>query len=144
VLLPLLDVVVLASAAAQTRASEADSAARAEDGMRTPAALDAARRSVERELIPFLSEHVVTNPETVATLGLPPGLVEIQAETMARDAARAREITDRVVAAVPAGSVGTAAAERAATDLALLRSGGDALSLDIEAVHFGSWRSRTI
>ncbi|MFC7571356.1 hypothetical protein ACFQX8_02140 [Klenkia terrae] len=136
VLLPLLGVMVLATAAAQTRASEADSAARAENGMRTLAALDGARRSVEQELIPFLWLHVVANPEAIAMLDLPPGLLEVQAETMARDSARVRAVTDRALAGVPAGSVGSAAAERAATDLALLRSGGNTLNLDIEDVYF--------
>ncbi|SOC49304.1 diguanylate cyclase (GGDEF) domain-containing protein [Blastococcus aggregatus] len=133
VMLPLIGVVVLATAAAQARAAEASSAERAEDAMRTFAVLDAARRGAEQELIPVLSLRLLADPQTLAVLNLPPELVQSQAQTAAGDAARARAVTDQALADVPYGSVGWAAAERSAADLAVLRSGTD--TGDIEDVY---------
>ncbi|MGY2064369.1 putative bifunctional diguanylate cyclase/phosphodiesterase [Blastococcus sp. SYSU DS0619] len=135
VLLPLIGVVVLTGAAAQARAVEAAGAERAEEAVRTLALLDAARSGVELEMVPVLSMHVIGDPRTAAALGLPEFFLAAQRQTAAEEAARARAITDRALAQVPAGSVGAAAATEAVEDLAALRAGDDTGRLDIEAVY---------
>ncbi len=135
VLLPLVGVVVLATAAAQARADEAAGAERAEDAVRLLSLLDAARGGVEQELIPLLTLKVVGNPALAASLGIPENLVTMQASAAAEEAARVRGLTDDALARIPAGSIGAAEAERAASDLAVLRSASLEGSLDIDEVY---------
>ncbi len=132
VLLPLVGVVVLAAAAAQTRADEAASAERAEDAVRTLALLDAARRSAELELIPVISLRVIETPEMLAGLQIPEPVLEAQRAVATEEAGRLRRATDEALAGIPAGSPGAEAAQRAGAALAELRSESGAGGIDIE------------
>ena len=135
VLLPLVGVVVLAAAAAQARADEAAGAERADRAMRSLALLDAARSGAEQELIPVLSLSVIGDPGLAASLGIPENLIQMQRSTAIEEAARARQRTDDALSRIRPGSIGGAAAQRAAADLADLRTvsvGGD---LDIDDVY---------
>ena len=135
VLLPLVGVVVLAAAAAQARADEAAGAERADRAMRSLALLDAARSGAEQELIPVLSLSVIGDPGLAASLGIPENLIQMQRSTAIEEAARARQRTDDALSRIRPGSIGGAAAQRAAADLAELRTvsvGGD---LDIDDVY---------
>ncbi|MCZ2859209.1 putative bifunctional diguanylate cyclase/phosphodiesterase [Blastococcus sp. VKM Ac-2987] len=135
VLLPLIGVVVLAGAAAQARAVEADGAARAEEAVRTLALLDAARSGVEQEIIPALSLHVIEDPRTAAALGLPEFLLLAQRQTAFEAVESARATTDHALAQVPAGTPAARAAAHAGEELAALRARDEDDELDIEAVY---------
>jgi diguanylate cyclase (GGDEF)-like protein len=135
VLLPLVGVAVLATAAAQARADEAAGAERAEEAVRILSLLDAARSGVEQELIPFMTLKVVSSPSLAAALGIPANLVDVQRSAAAEEAARVRGITDDALARIPAGSIGAAAAGRATADLAALRSESVEGTLDIDEVY---------
>jgi diguanylate cyclase (GGDEF)-like protein len=135
VLLPVLGVAVLATAAAQARADEVASATRAEEAMRVLSLLDAARSGVEQELVPVLSLKVVADPALAAALGVPENLVALQRSAAAEDAAEAARRTDDALAAVPAGSVGEGAAQRAVAELVELRTTSLAGRMDIQDVY---------
>jgi diguanylate cyclase (GGDEF)-like protein len=135
VLVPLVGVGVLTTVVAQARMGESASAVRAQQDVRTLAMLDAARGGVEQEIIPVLSLAVMDDPATAAALGLPVFLIEGQRQNLSAQAAAAREVTDRALATVPEGSLGAAAAARAADDLAALRSG--AQGQQIEELYLG-------
>ncbi len=136
VLLPLIGVVVLAAAAAQALAGEAASAERAEGAMRTLALLDTARTGAEQELIPLLALRVIADPAIAASLGIPEELIATQVEGAAAGAVSTRRLTDGALSQISAGSVGAAAADRAAADLEELRNGNKDGGLDIEDVYF--------
>src|SRR4051812_19612986 len=94
VLIPLIGVGVLTAAVARTRATEADSAARAEEAVRAVGQLDAARSGVEKEIIPVLSLVVFDNPEFAAALGLPSFMISGQkAQVLQGQQRRARPPT---------------------------------------------------
>ncbi|SFF58393.1 putative bifunctional diguanylate cyclase/phosphodiesterase [Blastococcus tunisiensis] len=135
VLLPLIGVVVLATAAAQARATEAASAERAEEAVRILALLDAARSGAEQEMVPILSLRVIEDPAIASALGLPEFLLLAQRQAAQDEAERARALTDRALSQIPPGSIGGPAAERAEADLTALRAEGDAGALDIEALY---------
>ncbi len=136
VLLPLVGVVVLATAAAQARADEAASAERAEGAMRTLTLLDTARTGVEQELIPLLALRVMADPSIATSLGIPEELIATQAEGAAAGAERTQRVTDRALARLSAGSIAAAAADRAAADLDELRNGNQDGELEIESVYY--------
>ncbi len=136
VLLPLIGVVVLATAAAQTRADEAAGAKRAESAVRTLALLDIARRGAEQEIIPVLTLHVVQTPEILAGLGIPQAVIDEQAASANEQAAAVRAVTDDALNRIRSGSLGAEAAQRAATSLAALRNPDPAIGLDIEKIYY--------
>ena len=135
VLVPVLGVVVLTTVIADARTAQADSAARAEAAVRSLAQLDAARSSVEHEIIPVLTLAVIDDPVTGPRLGLPDAVVQSQREQAVAAELAAREATDAALAAVPPGSTGAAAAERAANALTGLRTGVDSAGLALEDVY---------
>ncbi|MGY1639005.1 putative bifunctional diguanylate cyclase/phosphodiesterase [Geodermatophilus sp. SYSU D00742] len=136
VLIPVLGVVVLTAVIARTRAAEAAGAERAEQAVRTVAQLDAARSGVEHEIVPALALAVVADPEAARALGIPPVVLVGQVEAARTAAAQAREVTDRALAAVPAGSEAATAARYAAERLGQVRAdaeGGGVLLDDVYA-----------
>ncbi|TKJ20810.1 EAL domain-containing protein [Blastococcus sp. CCUG 61487] len=135
VLLPMVGVVVLAAAVAQDRAAEAASAEHAEESVRLLGLLDEARSGAEQELIPILSLRVIADDALVAALGIPEPLVEIQQQSAADDAARARQRTDDALARIPAGAPGADSAARAAAALAELRDVSPDGPLNIDDIY---------
>lgn len=133
--MPLVGVVVLATATVQARVAEVDSAGRAEQAVRALALLDAARSGAEQEMIPVLSLRVIEDPTVAAALGLPEFLLRAQRQTAVAEAERARTLTDRALAQVSDGSVGALAARKAVGDLAALRRGSDTGDLDVEEIY---------
>ncbi|WP_269175235.1 putative bifunctional diguanylate cyclase/phosphodiesterase [Modestobacter sp. VKM Ac-2986] len=103
--------------------AEADAATGAEAAVSAVAQLEAARSSVEHEIIPVLSIAVLRDPAAVALTGLPTFLVRAQLADAQGALTQAQQVTDAAIASVPAGSVGAEVAERAAVELAAVRSG---------------------
>ena len=136
VLLPLIGVVVLATAAAQTRADEKAGAERAEAAVRTLTLLDVARRGAEQEIIPVLTLHAVAAPEVLASLGVPQSVLAAQRASATRQATDIQRETDDALSRIRAGSLGSEAAERAQTALAVLRSPNSSVGLDVEKIYY--------
>jgi diguanylate cyclase (GGDEF)-like protein len=123
VLVPTVGVVALTSVLVGITVTEAESATSAEAAVRAVAQLDAARSSVEHEVIPVLSIAVLSDPESVARTGLPAFLASGQLAAAEKALGQAQQITDAALASVPAGSVGAEVAARAAAQLADVRAG---------------------
>ncbi|WP_091771569.1 putative bifunctional diguanylate cyclase/phosphodiesterase [Blastococcus aurantiacus] len=135
-LLPLIGVAVLATAAAQARADEAAGAERAESAVRTLALLDVARRATEQEIIPVLTLHAVQAPEVLAAIGIPQEVLDAQRASASEQAAAIRRVTDGALTQVRAGSLGAEAAQRAETALAVLRNPNSSVGLDVEKIYY--------
>ncbi|MGK5111118.1 EAL domain-containing protein [Geodermatophilus sp. CPCC 205506] len=135
VLIPVLGVVVLTAVIARSRTAEAAGAARAEEAVRAVAQLDAARSSVEHEIVPVLSLAVIEDPSAAVSLGIPSFLLAGQRDSAVAAAQEARETTDRALAAVPSSSDGAAAARHAADRLTGLRARTESGAFRIEDVY---------
>ncbi|WP_269157117.1 putative bifunctional diguanylate cyclase/phosphodiesterase [Modestobacter sp. VKM Ac-2984] len=139
VLIPLLGVGALTWWFVRLRTDEAASAARAATAVHAVALLDAVRSSVEEEVVPALSLALLDDPTIAASAQLADDAV-IAERAQARGAFdRAQETTDRALALLPAGSVGAAAAARAAGHLADVRTQLDTAALgplDVYAIYF--------
>jgi len=132
---PVVGVVVLTTVIASARSAQADSAARAEAAVLSLAQLDAARSSVEHEIIPVLTVAVIDDPATAPYLGLPHAVASSQRQQAVDAGLEARRATDAALAAVPAGSAGASAAASAAEALTGLRQGVDDATLALEDVY---------
>jgi diguanylate cyclase (GGDEF)-like protein len=137
VLLPLLGVGALTATIARASIAEVDSAARAEEAVRAVAQLDAARSGVLHEIVPMVALAAIENAESVAPPGEPTSFLAGQPDMATTLALSAREVTDKALAAVPAGSVGSDAAEKAIARLAELRSLADDSELSLAEVYYG-------
>jgi diguanylate cyclase (GGDEF)-like protein len=123
VLVPTIGVAALTTVLVQGAVTEAATATGAESAVRAVAQLDAARSSVEHEIIPVLSIAVLRDPGAVALTGLPSFLVAAQLADAEKGLAQAQQVTDGALASLPAGSVGAEVAERATAQLAAVRTG---------------------
>ncbi|MGY1811611.1 putative bifunctional diguanylate cyclase/phosphodiesterase [Blastococcus sp. SYSU D00820] len=136
VLIPLAGVVVLTGVIVRSQQAEAASAADAEEAVRAMAQLDAARNGVEHEIVPAMCQLLVQDPVAAAQLGIPPLLVATMYDELVAAAEESRAATDAALAAVPAGSVGAEAAERATARLADLRAAVDGGNVPVEDLYF--------
>jgi len=123
VLIPTIGVATLTTVLVRGAVTDAATATSAEAAVRAVAQLDAARSSVEHEIIPVLSIAVLRDPDAVARTGLPAFLVQAQLAGAETAIAQAQEVTDEALASVPAGSVGADVAAQAAAQLAGVRAG---------------------
>ncbi|MFQ1000881.1 putative bifunctional diguanylate cyclase/phosphodiesterase [Modestobacter sp. SSW1-42] len=131
VLVPTIGVVALTAFLVRSALTEAATATSAEAAVLAVAQLDAARSGVEHEIIPVLSIGVLRDPGAVALTGLPSFLVQAQLADAERALAQAQQVTDAALVAVPAGSVGAEVAERAAAQLAGVRTGASGPQPDL-------------
>jgi diguanylate cyclase (GGDEF)-like protein len=122
VLVPTIGVAALTTVLVRGAVDEADTATSAEAAVRAVAQLDAARSSVEHEIIPVLTIAVLRDPAAVAASGIPAFLVTGQLAQAESSLAQARAVTDRALASLPPGSVAADVAARAGTQLADVRN----------------------
>ncbi|WP_369256106.1 putative bifunctional diguanylate cyclase/phosphodiesterase [Geodermatophilus amargosae] len=137
VTVPLIGVGVLTTLIAGARSAEVDSAARAEQGVRAVAGLDALRAATEQEILPALALTVIDDPAAAQQLGVQPWLLGTVRSTAEQALAERRALTDQVLAAVPEGSLGSAVAGRVDEALAWLRARSDAGDVRLEQIYLG-------
>ncbi|MGY1736316.1 putative bifunctional diguanylate cyclase/phosphodiesterase [Geodermatophilus sp. SYSU D00684] len=137
VTVPLVGVGVLTALIAGARSAEVASATRAEDGIRAFAQLDALRTAAEQEVLPALALTVIDDPAAAAQLGVQPWLLTGMRGTAEQALTERRAVTDRALAAVPAGSLGSGVAGRAAEALAWWRARTDSGGVRLEQVYLG-------
>ena len=125
VLIPALGVAVLTIVLVRSAVAEAATASHAEASVRAVAQLDAARSSVQHEVVPVLSLAVLADPATIAALGLPPAVQQAQQAQSETALQQTRDATDRALAQVPSDAVGADVATKAAAQLAALRARAD-------------------
>jgi diguanylate cyclase (GGDEF)-like protein len=121
VLIPLFGAGALTWSSVRTHAEQATSAARSATAVHAVALLDAVRSSVEQEVVPALSLALVDDPAHSVPAQLTGEVTPAGRRQTRLVYTRARAATDRALALVPAGSVGAAAAERAAGHLTTVR-----------------------
>jgi diguanylate cyclase (GGDEF)-like protein len=125
VLVPTIGVLTLTTVLVRGAVAEADTATSTEAAVRAVARLDAARSSVQQEMLPLVTLTVLSDPATVATLSLPRSVQVGQKAQAATAVRRSREATGKALALVPEDAVGADTARAVADQLAVLRAQAD-------------------
>ena len=137
VLIPTIGVAALTTVLVRSAVAEADTAISAEAAVRGVAQLDAARSSLQQEIVPVLSIAVLSDPTAVGGLGLPASVQAAQREQSLAAVQQTRDATDAALARVPHDITGAAAAGQAAEELGQLRRQADEQSLSPVQVYVG-------
>ncbi len=137
VAVPLVGVGVLTTLIAGARTAEVDSAARAEDAVRSVAHLDAARQAVEQEILPTLTITVIDDPEAADQLGVQPWMLQGVRGTATAALEERRAVTDEALAALVGDPLAVSVAIGVITDLEGMRLRSDRGALRLDQVYLG-------
>ena len=137
VLIPTIGVAALTAVLVRSAVAEAATATNAEASVRAVAQMDAARSSLQQEIVPVLSIAVLSDPTAVGGLGLPASVQAAQREQSLAAVQQTREATDATLGRVPHDAAGAAAAAQAGDELRQLRAQADGQTLTPVQVYVG-------